>query len=265
MHAAGCAGTHVHFEIEQPLDQLRVLTALDPAQALVSSAPYYRGQRVAACARPLVYRRRCYASFPTLGQLWGYPRSLEDWRDRRTRRFEGFLNRAVGAGCDPASVHSCFTPDDAMWSPVRLREDLGTVEWRASDTPPSLGVCQLVGTIWELLRSAVDRGTSIGSDHDADGDPLVLPRFRSVRDHADRAIQHGLTDPAVPRYLDSLGLPVEAFRPVGHRIDGLKSINPAVARSIRCRFDDRLERKLEEFADRHTEALGRRQRIRTGA
>ncbi|MUW15771.1 glutamate--cysteine ligase, partial [Halorubrum sp. CBA1125] len=32
-HAARCAGTHVHFEQVAPVDQLRILTALDPAFA----------------------------------------------------------------------------------------------------------------------------------------------------------------------------------------------------------------------------------------
>lgn len=49
--AKNCAGTHIHFEREDAVDQLNLLTALDPALALTSSSPYYAGERRANSAR----------------------------------------------------------------------------------------------------------------------------------------------------------------------------------------------------------------------
>jgi hypothetical protein len=40
-----CAGAHIHFEQANVRRQLDVLTALDPALALVSASPYYRRRR----------------------------------------------------------------------------------------------------------------------------------------------------------------------------------------------------------------------------
>lgn len=49
--AKNCAGTHIHFDKGNVTRQLNLLTALDPALALLSSSPYYIGERVATSSR----------------------------------------------------------------------------------------------------------------------------------------------------------------------------------------------------------------------
>ena len=55
--ATNCAGTRLHFDRRTVLRQLNVLTALDPALALVNSSPYYRGMHLADSSRAYAYRR----------------------------------------------------------------------------------------------------------------------------------------------------------------------------------------------------------------
>lgn len=254
-HAAHCAGTHVHVEQTAVADQLRALTAADPAFALVNTAPYYRGRRVATCARPEVYRRRCYRTLPTHGRLWRYPDSAAEWRAWRDDRFEAFVREATAAGVDPETVAEAFTPHDAVWSPVRLRDDLGTVEWRAPDTAPPADVLRLVADVVRLVERAVECGTRLGADgspgepEESEQSPVRLPSFETLQDYVETAIEHGCEAQEVTRYLRRLGFDTDAYRPVGARLDGRTSLDAEEVRSLRVEYADRLEREVQRLSD----------------
>lgn len=239
-HARHCAGTHIHFEQTSVTDQLRVLTALDPAIALVNTAPFYRGDRVAACARPHAYRRLCYGSLADQGQLWRYPESADEWRDRVERRFESFLEATRDGGIDREAVEAAFSPSDAVWSPVRLRDDLGTVEWRAPDTAPLADLCRLTADVCDIIETASTNGTRIGSAVDSSGSSLTLPPFETLRGHTDAAIQQGLSSQRVEQYLRALGFDTDEYRPLGSEIDNGGGIDDETARRLRLRAAKRL-------------------------
>ncbi len=250
-HAAHCAGTHLHVEQVDPVSQLRILTALDPAIALVTTSPYYRSEQIAACARPLVYRRRCYRSLPTHGRLWAYPDTLEEWRTRRDRRFEVFVQTARDAGFPRETVESTFSPEDALWSPVRLRDDLGTVEWRAPDACPPSQLIRLVPDVIQLVERAVEHGTRVDERGAAvDDSPITVPPFEQLLTLVDSAIDEGLSSSAVVDHVSGLGLSPEAYRPIGNRIAGSEQITQDRARRIRCRLADRLEREVQALTQR---------------
>lgn len=246
-HAGSCAGTHLHFEQDSVTDQLRVLTALDPAVALVNTTPYYRGRRVAACARPHVYRRLCYRSFPSHGQLWSYPVSAAEWRERVENRFEMFVEAACEKGINRDTVESAFSPADALWAPVCLRDDLGTVEWRVPDAAPPLDLCQFAAQVSQLVETAATDGTRIEDAPHATGGGLSLPPFETLREHADIAIEQGLTAPRVERYLSELGFDLDAYHPIGATIDGRDRLDTDTARRLRRRYADRLERDIRQL------------------
>ncbi|WP_135363389.1 glutamate-cysteine ligase family protein [Halosimplex halophilum] len=253
-HAARCAGTHVHFEQVDAAEQLRVLTALDPAIALVNTSPYYRGRRLATCARPHAYRRLCYGAAPELGQLWKYPESAAAWRDRVENCYERFVASATDRpDTDREAVDAAFSPADAVWTPVRLRDDLGTVEWRAPDAAPPLAVCRLVADAERLVRAAVERGTAVGTDDG--GDRLALPSFDRLRDLVDAAVAAGLSAPAVASYLDGLGVDTDAYRPPGARIDGRRRVGASAAKRLRRRAADALLADLEALRADGLDAL----------
>ncbi|MFB6310947.1 MAG: glutamate-cysteine ligase family protein [Salinirussus sp.] len=241
-HARYCAGTHLHFEQVEPADQLRVLTAIDPAIALVTSTPYYRGDRVAACARPHVYRRWCYGPLPDHGRLWAYPTDVAEWRDRRKARYEEFTTAAQNAGLDRATIQSAFSIHDTIWSPVRLRDDLGTVEWRAPDTATLADLSRLTTDVEDIIRRGVDSGVRISSNSSVEG--VRIPPMEHLRRHVDAAIEHGLGDDAVAVYLDRLGFDVETYRPLGVRVGGKDHVDAATARQLHRQAVNRLERDL---------------------
>lgn len=255
-HAGHCAGTHIHFEQASVADQLRVLTALDPTVALVNTAPYYRNRRIAACARPYVYRRLCYRSFPAHGRLWSYPESVAEWRERVETRFDTFVEAARDAGADRDAVESAFTPADALWAPVCLRDDLGTVEWRAADAAPPLDLCRLAADVTGLLETAVEDGTRLEEGTHADDGGLSLPPFGTLRGHVDAAITRGLTAPRVGRYLSGLGFDLDAYRPTASEIDGRERLDRDTARRFRRRAADRLDHDLRRLREEGTTRTG---------
>jgi len=264
-HAGGCAGMHLHFEQTDVADQLRALTALDPAFAAVNTTPYYDGRRIGACARPHVYRRRCYESLPSHGQLWEYPSSEAEWRKRVRRRFGEFGSRAAAEGVDPATVEDAFCASDALWSPVCLRDDLGTVEWRSPDAAALPEMVRLAADATRVVERAVEHGTSVldaGADvggptaagraerHPSVTPPVALPSFDRLQSIVDAAMERGLAADEVRDYLRSLGLDPDAYQPLGSRIDGSSEIDEASAKTIRLvearRLQADCQRTLEE-------------------
>ncbi|RDI72713.1 glutamate-cysteine ligase family protein [Halopelagius longus] len=256
-HAGYCAGAHLHFEQTSVADQLRVLTALDPAFALVNTTPYYRGRRVTACARPLAYRRLCYRSVPEYGQLWRYPESAAEWRERVRRRFDAFVDAAAERGVDPDTVESEFSPCDAVWAPVCLRDDLGagTVEWRTPDAASPLELCRLAADAVRIVETAVEDGTRIGDGNDGDGS-LSLPPFATLRARVDAAIERGLAAPPVEEHLSRFGFDPDEYRPFGEEIGGRERLDADDARRIRLRAADRLERDVERLRGTATPQTG---------
>ncbi|MFP4218772.1 MAG: glutamate-cysteine ligase family protein [Salinarchaeum sp.] len=245
-HAGYCAGMHLHFEQEEPFDQLRALTALDPSFALVNTSPYYRGERIARCARPKIYRRQCYREFPGHGQLWEYPKSLAEWRQRIDSRFDTFLEAATAHGFDVDTVEDTFSAADAIWSPVCLRDDLGTVEWRTPDAAPPLDLLHLAADVMQVMTTATDRGTVIGTGPHS-GPELRLPPFDSLQRRIDIAINHGVADNTVTRHLARLGFDLDSYQPLAGGIDLRRPLDQSTVRRLRQRAADRFERDLGQL------------------
>lgn len=280
--ALACAGTHVHFEQFEPAAQLNALIALDPGFALLNTTPYSDGRRVAACARPYVYRRRCYAAYPALGRLWRYAESVEEWRHRLRDTYERFKRAATTAGVPEQHVEQSFDEATAVWGPVRLRDDLSTVEWRAPDAALPSQVLQLVGDASRVVERVSEvessewrasEGTAT-SDWTATSDGAVashgvtvpgtcgvaLPSFDRLQRLTDAAMAHGLTDRSVRRYLAGLGFRLDEYRPIGRQMGGPRRLSSGRARKIRRR----LAIELEEDVARLREGPSRSQRTRIG-
>lgn len=257
---AACAGAHLHVESVSPTQQLNALTALDPAVALVTTAAHFDGFPVGACARPLVYRRRLFRAAPELGRLWTYVEDADEWRRRSEERYRTFRSMAERRGADPATVESTFEPATTVWSPVRLRDDLGTVEWRAPDAGLPSRILRLVGDVDRLVFRPLSRGrlevvTPPGGDSDPvdvepgldrDGERLVLPPFDRLREVVDDALASGTRSKRVRRYLRGMGLDPGEYDAAPPARRG--SVDEAAARRIRLRRADGLERDVERLA-----------------
>lgn len=245
--ARHCAGTHIHVE-QQPgheVDQLNTLIALDPALALVNSSPYFRGERTVAGARSKLYRREAYEEVPHQGQLWRYIETKDEWRRRLERRHEEFTVAALKAGVDRRTVEANFCPDSCVWTPVQLREEFGTVEWRSPDTALPSEVLRLADEIAEIAETACEADVRIdGKTGRVSDDDVVLPEFDSVLVYLDDAIQEGLASEDLRSYLRRMGLGVDDYEPVSQNVGGRKHVSKKEARRIRLEHSDRLEGDL---------------------
>ena len=95
--AKNCAGTHVHVEKGNVRRQLNLLTALDPALALLASSPYYLGEREQTSSRAAAYRYGCGEAFEEYCGLWEYADSVADWERRVDDAYDAFVGLAAEA------------------------------------------------------------------------------------------------------------------------------------------------------------------------
>lgn len=247
-YAKHCAGTHIHFEKQQVVNQLNTLIALDPALALVNSSPYYKGHRVAAGARPYIYRKRGYANFPDHGQLWDYVESVAEWNDRLTRRYVEFKQAAVEAGIDERSFEESFSPDDTIWTPVRLRKAYPTVEWRSPDATLPSQILRLAEEMYATMEQANDEVTIEGDLGLTTDEGVTIPECETVCELTDEAIHKGLRSNEVHSYLDRMGFDVSRYNPLTERFENGSYISKADAQKHRIEYAQLLERDIAQLA-----------------
>ena len=242
-----CAGTHIHVEQHpgEEVAQLNTLTALDPALALVSSSPYFQGEHLAASARSQLYRRLAYDGLAHQGELWRYIKSTTEWTRRLERRYEEFVRAAAAAGIDRQRVAAEFDPDSAVWTPVQLRAEFGTVEWRSADAALPSQILTLADSIASIIERVPDADVRIaGTRGSVTDEEIELPTFDAVLNYVEAAITEGLTSSAVRSYLDRMGFDVDAFDPLTTDIAGQAPLTPAEARQHRLEYARRLERDV---------------------
>lgn len=247
-YAKHCAGTHIHFEKQRVVDQLNTLIALDPALALVNSSPYYKGHRVAAGARPYIYRKRGYAKFPDHGQLWDYVENVAEWNDRLTRRYLEFKGAALDAGIDERSFEANFSPDDTVWTPVRLRKAYPTVEWRSPDATLPSQILQLAEEMYAVMERANEQVVIEGDLGFTNEGGITIPEFESVRALTDAAIDEGLRSERVRSYLDRMGFDLSGYEPLTERLDHGSYVSRADARKHRIEYAQLLERDIKALS-----------------
>lgn len=245
-----CAGTHVHFEQSNVVDQLNTLTALDPAFATVNTSSYNRGERVLECARPYLYRKGCYEAFPEQGQLWSYVDAVEEWETRLDDAYRAFRETARERGVDLAAFDAEFDPYDAVWSPVKLRKEYPTVEWRSPDVALPSAVLELTADVKSVVERADERGTEIADGRRPGSGAVTLPSSETVERTVERAMRNGLADPSVRAYLERLGIRPERYDPHANRCSANR-VSRKRARTLRLEAADRLE---DELLDRPARA-----------
>ena len=242
--AKNCAGTHVHFENGNVCRQLNLLTALDPALALVSTSPYYRGRRTVNCSRALAYRRECGETFRRYCDLWSYVDGVDQWQGRVDDAFEAFRSLAAERGVPDERVAALFEPENTVLNPVRPRRSQPTVEWRAPDSALPSQVLRLASDVGELVRETGAKPLAFGSPG-VTFDRISIPEPSALADLSGKAIRRGLGSDPVRRYLNSMGFDVSAYRPAAGRIEGPERISEAEAREIRLEYASRLHADVE--------------------
>jgi hypothetical protein len=230
--AKHCAGTHVHFDTENAADQLNLLTALDPAIALVNSSPYYAGTPLAQSSRAQTYRCADDSEMAPYRDLWPYTDSVEEWTQRVDTRYETFRALAEQRGITSSAFETWFAPENSMLAPVRLRHQPPTVEWRAPDTALPSQITQLVSDAAWLLRQTGDKPVEIGAPG-VFADHIGVPPFETLRWLTDEAIVHGLRSAAVREYLEQLMFDTTQYQPLAARFPVRQQISDHDARQFR--------------------------------
>lgn len=247
LSAKNCAGTHIHFEKGNVVRQLNLLTALDPALALVSSSPYYLGERGMDSARAFAYRKKCGCHFAQYCDLWKYAESVEEWESRVEDAFEAFKLLATQRGVPSEVVTDYFTPEDAVLNPVRLRNCLPTVEWRAPDTALPSQILQLTGDVFDLMRQTERKPVKTGTNG-VRPDRIEIPAFSTLRDISSRAINEGLRQKRVRQYLGDMEFDTSAYRPISEQLRGQQTLSESDAREIRLGAAERLRADVRSLS-----------------
>jgi len=223
------AGTHIHFEKKDIKQQLNTLTALDPALALTNSSLYYHGQKVASSSRSHVYRNKCYQNFPEHGQLWDYVESVEEWNNKITETFEEFISSAQKQGITKEKINQNFKPENALWTPVRLRKDFPTVEWRAPDAGNLPDTLRMIEEIKEVMENKQD---------------YSKPSFIELKNLSEKAILEGLQNEEVRDYLRSYGFSVDKYSPITGELEAGEELTLEEARKIRLKVAEQFHQTV---------------------
>lgn len=226
------AGTHIHFEKKNVKNQLNTLTALDPALALTNSSPYYKGEKVASSSRNQVYRNKCYQKYPQHGQLWSYVDSVQEWKDKISEAFEEFLKAGREQRVSSKQIKDNFQSENALWTPVRLRKDFPTVEWRAPD----------VGNLEDTLRM-IKEIKQIMESHKKP----KKPPFGELKELSEEAISEGLQSQDVRNYLQEYGFEVEEYSPLSREIEGEEATSFEKVTDVRLRVSKMFEEQLDKI------------------
>lgn len=230
-HAGRTAGLHIHFEKEDSLRQLNTLTALDPLSALTNSSPIYQGDKLAEGCRNEVYRHKACGAFPEQRELWPYMDSITEWREKREKLFKKFEKEAREEGIEPERFERFFQPENAVWTPVKLREDYPTVEWRAPDTTLLTEVIKLVRAIKPIVQKKKRS---------------ELPNFDTVKSASEKAIEKGLESEEVREYIKEIGVEPSEFSPLSQQLDLPEEASHKEAREIRREIAERLTENIEQ-------------------
>ncbi len=242
--ATQCAGTHIHFDAGNVPRQVNLLTALDPALALVSSSPCYAGGKAMHAARPHAYRSLCGEEFVQFRDLWEYTTDVTEWDNRLDAAYEAFRTLAFDRGISDEAFTTHFQPENTMAMPVRVRQEFPTVEWRAPDTALPSQIIELAGDISRLVHQTATKPVEIG-EPGVQPHRIYIPEFDELQSLTAAAIEHGLDSPKVWEYLEAMSIDPRNYRPISSEIGPRSSISTAEARRIRLEYADRLERDVE--------------------
>ncbi|NGM68503.1 glutamate--cysteine ligase [Natronolimnobius sp. AArcel1] len=242
------AGARLRFDARNGCEQWNTLLALTPALALVSSAPYCRGNRVANSARAHGYRT--HHGIPTGARAFEYIDSLAD-------------AASPANSSDPSDAAAIEWPI-AFTPAADSRTNSSMLEWRLPDTALPSQLCRLAADL-EAILERVARGhvhvgryaTSSSSVAAGSADDITvghvtnaevaLPRAAIVSQLTETAIDIGLDATGVAAYLERMGFDIENYHPIASRIDGRQFVTQADARELRLEYAGRLEEDVQNL------------------
>jgi Glutamate-cysteine ligase family 2(GCS2) len=238
LHAARCAGVHLHLELpsgtidpdsvvsrdappaarEELLNLYNLGTALDPALvALTRASPFYEGLAPGLAVRTAFYRGSAlfgweglYTNLPEVGSLRPYARSVEELVERQLAGYRAWLRAMDRAGVEERFFFE--TGGNALkasWNPVRPNGH-GTVELRGIDSNYPRIVLAVAALVHGAASKVREERLTIEPDEQTysfriDGGRLFVPSFGYLSKslfHA--AATSGVESTEIQTYLDSI-------------------------------------------------------------
>ncbi|WP_231188344.1 glutamate-cysteine ligase family protein [Haladaptatus sp. DYF46] len=246
-HAKHCAGTHVHFDKRNVVRQLNILTALDPAIALVSSSPYYDGVLMGMDARALMYRTHSTQFLTRYRDLWSYTESVDEWDEKLAQMHETLTLYAEQLDIPQAEFSRHIQQEDVVLTPVRLRAQTPTIEWRAPDIALPSQILQFVGDVSRILSLTEERPVRVGTPG-IRANEIGIPSFTELRAITTTAMTAGLSD-RVCRYLTMMGFETNQYHPLTEEIAGNDRISAGDACQVRLEYANRLRDDVATYLD----------------
>ena len=238
-----CAGTHLHFDKGNVTRQLNLLTALDPALALLSSSPYYLGERVATSSRVHAYRYTAGQEFLPYRDRWEYTSSVAEWNQRLQKRYVEFLILAADRGIPLDAIEELFQPENTVLTPVRLRQVSPTVEWRAPDAALPNQIARFASDIGRLMQRTANTPVEIGTPG-VTSDRIGIPKPSELQRLTESAIRSGLDSVSVRTYLEDMTFDWTRYQPLSEQIRGPRILTEREARRIRLAHAAKLEKDV---------------------
>lgn len=243
-YAMNCAGTHAHFDKGNVVRQMNLLTALDPALALVCSSPYINGNRLACSSRAAVYRYESHETFARYRDLWEYVENEAQWEERIDEGYHVLQLLARERGIDTETFGRYFHRENTVLTPVRLRHQSPTVEWRAPDTALPSQILRLVSEVSSLLQQTEYKEVVIG-EPGVRTNEIGIPPFSELREISEEAIKEGVGSLRVQDYLTTMGFDVTRYHPISDRIENGWTLPQDEARRIRLEYAELLKEDVD--------------------
>ncbi|MFB6182569.1 MAG: glutamate-cysteine ligase family protein [Candidatus Nanohaloarchaea archaeon] len=241
------AGTHIHFEKQQIKNQLNILTALDPASALLNSSPYHKGIKVGSSSRNLLYRYWWDNPFPKHVELWEYIEKIEEWKQREMKRFNELKETAIQQGINEKTFKEHYSPEDSNWAPIRLRQEFPTVEYRSLDAALPSEIIKFTRQTNQIIEKYQDKEIEIGEKTQKKEEKIILPKFETVKERSRKAAKKGIKSKQLKNYLKNIGYELNAYNPIAEQITGPKKITMSEARQKHLKYADMLEKDIKNL------------------
>lgn len=240
-------GLHIHFEKRNVKDQLNILTALDPASALINSSPYHKGENEASSCRNWVYRYSWEPKFPDSVKLWDYADSVQEWKDRMHSAFDDFKEGALEAGVEEETFNNHYHRDRSIWTPIRLRDQFPTVEYRSPDTCLPSQAIKLAEDMEKILKKSQDKEVKIGQELEVNEKIMHLPKFEKLEKLSRIAAIEGLESQKLNDYLAKFSINPDDYRPLTEDLKKDQEISLEEARKARVKASEMLEEDVEDM------------------
>ena len=244
--AKNCAGTHIHFEKRNVARQLNLLTALDPALALTCSSPYYKGNRLACSSRAYAYRYLAGHNFGKFRGLWEYTDDVAEWEERLQQLYDELRAMALNRDVAPEQFGELFDRENVVMSPVRLRDETPTVEWRSPDTTLPSQIVRLLDDLVPLVELTDHLPVEVG-DPGVGAERIEIPEYVDVQHLSDSAIERGLNSTSVWKYLEAMDFDTTRYHPISDQIYAGETISDEHARRVRLEYANLLEQDVRRL------------------